>query len=69
MKTLSKLKENVKQPKVQLALSLAVATLGVMLPDHSESADYCILGTLGDCELTTSGTSACTVGWIFNDCK
>lgn len=67
MKTFEKIKTKISSPKVQLAMGLAVVSLGWLAPDNSSS--YCEDGTGGDCEITTDGNSTCIKGDAFNDCK
>jgi len=72
MKTLQNLKSKAKQPKVQLAIGLAVVTAGLFIPDTAKSlamaADFCKKSNIGDCVLITDGNLHCSAGDFWNDC-
>jgi hypothetical protein len=69
MKTLQKIKNRVKEPKVQLAIGLAVVTAGLCVSDTSKSLlNYCTAGKNGDCVLITDGNKHCSAGDFWNDC-
>lgn len=67
METNHKLKDKIRDPKVQLALGLMVTTIGFLAPKEAQS--YCPPGSAGDCVIMTSGNTGCTRGYVNNDCK
>jgi hypothetical protein len=64
--TIKRIKDTVRNPKVQLALSLAVVSAGMLAPEESVSA--CRNGDNGDCDKMSNNDFACVKGFFWNDC-
>ena len=74
MKKVTTLKQMVSNTKVQLAMGLAVASVGLLMPDSSKSktanpTNFCTYGEAGDCVLITDGNKHCSSGSFWNDCN
>lgn len=65
---IQKIGAQARKPKVRVALSLAIAAVGLVAPKDSKSYSYCSHGSNGDCVTITDGNKHCATGDFWNDC-